>query len=146
MDKEKIVTVFIGLLVGIVLASAYFLSAKFLPGLNQKPKQDSFTTKQDNKKVLSQNKENQMSIELLQPDDHSSTTDGTVTVNGKSRPGQQLVIFSNADEKAASTSADGSFTATIKLEEGGNEISINAIDQDGKVLSVKRNVVMDVTL
>lgn len=139
MDKEKIATIFIGLVVGAGLASAYFLSAKFLPGQN-KPRQEIISTqKTDNNNVVVQG------LTLTQPDDNSSTADSSVLVAGKAPAGQMVILYANADEKVAFADANGAFSANIKLEEGMNEISATITDASGKPTTVKREIIMEVT-
>lgn len=140
MDKEKVVTILIGLVVGAGLASAYFLSSKFLPKGIGLPKQEIITTQ---KPPQPQNSSKAFTID--QPDDNISTTGNSVTVAGKAPTGQMLVIFANADEKVASVSADGVYNANIKLEEGVNEISVTTIDPSGKPTTLKREIIMEIT-
>lgn len=140
MDKEKIITIVIGLVVGGILAGAYFMSGKFMP-TSQKSKQDVFIPKKTEISTPSA----MIALALDKPDDQSTTTESLIGVSGKTAPGNQVVIFANADEKIASAGADGKFMAEIKLEDGANSISVTALNPDGKFSTIKRDVVLEIT-
>jgi hypothetical protein len=141
MDKEKILTIFLGLLVGGLLAGGYFASGKLLPLLNGK-KQETITI---NTKPKSSPVKTASLLTLSSPEDFSNVTTGTITVSGKTLPEARLVVFANADEKIATASADGNFSFDIKLESGDNEIVVTAFDPNSNLqTSLKRTVVKEI--
>lgn len=141
MDKEKILTVFLGLLVGGLLAGGYFASGKLLPLLNGK-KQETITIRQNQKTAPVANP---ALLSLQAPEDFLSTTETTIAVSGKSVPGAKLVIFSNSDQKIATIAANGAFAIDIKLESGDNEITVTAFDPDSSLeTTIKRSVVREI--
>lgn len=141
MDKEKILTVFLGLLVGGLLAGGYFASGKLLPLLNGK-KQETITIKQ-NKKTAPVVNPSLLSVST--PEDFLSTTETTITVSGKSVPGAKLVIFANSDAKIATVAANGAFAIDVKLESGDNEITVTAFDPDSSLeTTIKKSVVREI--
>lgn len=141
MDKEKILTVFLGLLVGGLLAGGYFASGKLLPLLNGK-KPETITIRQNQKTAPVANP---ALLSLQAPEDFLSTTETTIAVSGKSVPGAKLVIFSNSDQKIATVAANGTFAIDIKLESGDNEITVTAFDPDSSLeTTIKRSVVREI--
>lgn len=134
MDKEKLITVAIGLLVGILIAGGYFAAIKFLPKMSQKPNSVAFVSPVPSP---TQSK----SISLDAPDDQSTTKSSVATVSGTATPNAKLIIYSNADEKIASADAKGKFSTTIKLEEGENTISVSDL-----VNTVKRTIILEISL
>lgn len=139
MDKEKIITIGIGLLVGVSAAAIYFAATRYLPSLRP---QDKVTFNTASPKP-SANK--QLTLTLNKPDDHTSTTDNPMIVSGQTKAGAKLVFFANAEEKVASAGGQGQFSTNLKLEEGENEISVMAIDDQGNMTVVKRNVTLEIS-
>lgn len=138
MDKEKLITVAIGLAVGILAAGGYFAFTKYLPNL-QGPQDTSTFTPPASPQTIP---EASLTTDL---DDYSSTTEADLQVSGKAKAGAKLVFFANADEKIASADATGNFATTLKLEEGENVISVTAFDNSGKVTTLKRSVTLEIS-
>lgn len=138
MNKEKIITIVVGLAVGILAAGGYFAVVKILPDL-----------KKPGEKIIVQPApaptpiKNETSLVLDQPKDNSSVTDSPITISGKTLPGINLIIFGNAEEKIASADATGSFSAQLKLEDGENQISITTLES--KPATVKKTVTLEIS-
>lgn len=139
MDKEKIITIVLGLTVGALAAGGYFAAAKILPNLKKTPE-----------KIIVQPSpvpaptKNETSLVLDQPKDNSSVTDSPITISGKTAPGINLIIFGNAEEKIASADATGSFSAQLKLEDGENQISVTTLES--KPVTIKKTVTLEISL
>lgn len=142
MDKEKLITIALGLIVGIILAAAYFFGSKIFPNLT---KQSKLTTPAIKKTPKAKQPKIQTTLTITIPDDNSQTTDKTIKLSGSFIPGSTIVLFANADEKIASGDASGKFNFNVNLEEGENEISITSFDINGKIVSAKRNVTLEVS-
>lgn len=148
MDKEKIVTIVLGLIVGVGLAAAYFFGSKYLPGLVNKSKPTAaMTSKVDAKKPAAKvtDQTQNVSLTITAPQDNSATTEDTITVSGSYSTGSEVILFANADQKIATSNAQGKFSFSVTLEGGENEITINSFDSLGKLISVKRNVTLEVS-
>lgn len=142
MDKEKLITVGIGLAVGILAASAYFFATKYLPNIQGLQNKVTFTpnTTQDQRPKTKDQYTLSISLE-----DFTSTTEATLTITGTATPGARLVLFGPADEKIASADATGKFSADLKLEDGENEISVTSSDSQGNVLTVKKSITLEIS-
>lgn len=133
MDKEKIITIIIGLVVGIVIAGGYFAAIKFLPKFSQNNQKVTFTPPQTPTASPS------ATLTVSQPENQISVNQSPTTVSGKTTPGTRIIIFANVDEKIASADASGNFSADIKLEDGENEISINSLNE-----TIKRIITLEI--
>jgi len=141
MDKEKFLTIGIGLFVGITIAGMYFFITSYLPSWQKGQPKVTFSPTNNQKPADG----NQLTVTIDKPDDHSSTTSSEVSVNGRAQPGTKLILFSNADEKVASSDANGNFTISVKLEDGENQISVTAVDSLGNLTIAKRNVTLEIS-
>ncbi len=141
MDKEKILTIFLGLLVGGLLAGGYFASGKLIPLINGK-KQATITI---NSKPKTVSITNTSLLTISTPEDFSNTTAATIAVSGKTVAGAKLVVFTNTDEKIATAAASGDFSFNLKLEMGDNEITVTAFDPNSSLqTTIKRTVIKEI--
>lgn len=142
MNKEKLITIVIGLTVGILGTGAYFAAVKILPTL-KKPVQ-TIVPPEDNTPKAAISGANSLLLTLDKPGDNSATMEADLKISGSTAPAATLVIFSNADERIASADASGKFIVPIKLEDGENEISVTSFL--GKQISqvVHRNVTLEI--
>ncbi len=146
MDKEKLITIAIGLLVGISIAGLYFAAVKFLPNLRFLPSKMVLNSTPSGTDKNSTSSGSTAALAVTQPQDETTTKDSPITVAGKSQPGAEIIIYSNADEKVASADAQGNFSADIKLEEGENAISITSLPTTGKPETVQRSIILEISL
>jgi len=141
VDKEKTITIIIGLTAGLVLAGVYFGATKIIPNL-RKPVETAIiqpaSPKAEDTKGASIT-----GVDISDPVDNSSITVSPVTVSGTTTPNATLLIFGNAEEKIASSDAKGNFSATLKLEEGENEISVTNLDPNNSSVA-KRHVTLEI--
>ena len=141
MDKEKIITVVIGLGVGICLAVVYFGANNLLPAL-PKPANPFVPAKSStgSSSLAAAN------LSIDSPDDYSSTTSGTITVSGRtSSAGQKVIIFANADEKIITSDPAGKFAVLLNLEDGENIISATVIDGRANITTVKKDITREIS-
>lgn len=140
MDKEKFLTIGIGLFVGILVAGLYFFLTSYLPALQKSQAKVTFTPSNGTQKPVV----NSLSITLSQPEDHSATTGATVTVIGKTLPNIKVILFSNTDTNEVTSDASGNFSIDTNLEPGENEISVTAFDSQNNPVTVKRNITQEI--
>lgn len=143
MDREKIITIVLGLVVGIILAATYFFGSKFLPNFNKQAKPTAAITKRIPPREKTDDKI--ITLTITDPDDNSSTSDKTIRLSGTYTPNSTIVLFAPDDEKIATSDAQGKFNFDVVLEGGENEITVSSFNKDGKLISAKRNVTMEVT-
>lgn len=145
MDKEKIITIALGLVVGIVLAGGYFFGSKFLPKLTPAKKPTSPVANSKTQPSVSKKDQppKDITLEVQTPQDNSSVTENKIKVIGSFLPNSTIFLYSNADEKIASANARGQFSFDTTLEDGENEITVSTLSQD-QLISVKRNVTLEI--
>jgi hypothetical protein len=136
MDKEKIITVAIGLVTGIVFAGIYFGFTKYLPSFT-KPKNPAVVYEPTDTKPTPIS---DASFSLDNPTDFSTTTDSTATISGSAQPGSSVLVLTNLEEKTASADATGKFVASVKLENGQNVIGVSNFTQ-----LISRNVILEIS-
>lgn len=132
MDKEKLITIVIGLIVGVAIAGLYFAAVKFLPNLSKTPPAITFNPPPPTPAIKS--------LTVNQPADETTTKDSPITVSGQALAGSKIVIFGAAEEKIASADTTGNFATTLKLEDGENEITITSLPE-----TIKRNVILEIS-
>lgn len=131
MDKEKVITIAIGLATGIIFAGLYFGITKYLPALTS-PKTPPAVFQQPVATVSA-------NLVVNSPSDYSTTDSPVATVSGLAKPGATLLILANADDKIASADATGKFSTTVKLESGQNAIGVSDLSQ-----IVTRTVILEI--
>jgi len=140
MDKEKIITIVLGLEIGVLATGGYLLATNYLPKPAKVQPQNPVVAPAPEVSGI----ENiQLSLET--PEDKSSTTSATILVSGNAVAKAAIIIFANADEKIASADADGKFSEKIKLEEGENEISVTAFLNKIASQTIHRNVTLEIS-
>jgi hypothetical protein len=82
----------------------------------------------DNQKV--QNTEIPLTVE--KPEHEKIVAEKSVTVSGKSKPGNTIVIDTDLESQTASAAADGSFSSKITLGEGTNTLYVASYDETGE--------------
>lgn len=87
-------------------------------------------------------------LNITAPAEGLITASASLTVKGStndstSSPVVITITLNNADQGSVTVGSDGSFSKTITLAEGDNEIVITATDSAGKASSVTRNVTLD---
>lgn len=143
--NEKIITVLIGLTLGVLVASGVLFGPQIAskvvtlktispvsPDVNSPVK----TTEAD-KPVTS-------IVSIDSPVDNFWATESTINVAGKTTPDTRVIIFSSTDEVVAISDNSGLFSSKIKLEEGENLISATIFDLNGNNVSVAKSVVLQV--
>lgn len=133
MDKEKLITIAIGLAVGVAIAGLYFAAVKFVPNLGKTPPTITFNPPPPAPAAKS--------LIVNQPVDETTTKDSPITISGQAAPAAQIIVFAPAEEKIASADAAGNFSTTLKLEDGENEISVSLFSRE----TIKRHVILEIS-
>ena len=147
VNKEKIITIAVGLAAGILVTGGYFAFQKIMPNLRRKPDQI-ITRPQPNEsgtRSAQVSGASDIFLSLDQPDDHISTSESGLAVSGKTIPSAAVVFFCNGVEKITSAGAAGNLRRNIKLEDGENEISITAFLNKINSVVVRRNVTLEIS-
>lgn len=141
MDKEKLLTIGIGLLVGVGVALLYFTATKFIPQITRENPVAIIQPQTPS----SPKSESQTPLSLNFPLDNSAVPDATSTISGQTVANANIIIFSNTAEKIATAASDGKFNESIKLEEGLNVISITVLYGKNNPVTIIRNVTLEIS-
>lgn len=132
MRKEKIILLFIAILIGLLVA----LGAFFLYQYTKQVKPTEI------KKITIQNPspapQSSVFLSIDQPLDEAVVDNRKIRISGKTVPNAKIVIVTQSSEEAAVPTADGSFSTDITIDSGENIIQIIAIAPDGEIVSAKR--------
>lgn len=79
-------------------------------------------------------------LTLNQPEDEALVFNNQILVSGKSAPFLQVLISTNSLDQVVEAKADGSFSYTLNLEEGVNNIKVAAFDKTGDTREIERVV------
>lgn len=118
MRKEVIIAIVVGSILGLAVAFGIWRANQALS-----PRQTPTPT------PLSQA---QLELLLSEPEDNLVIAEDTVTVAGSFRAGATVAILYNLGEKIIEVGADGTFSESVELEAGANEITVVGFDENGE--------------
>lgn len=129
IDKDVILAIVIGVLVGGVTAFFVFFLPKFLP---KSPSQteNAETVREEEEEEEASSPVSSSFLTLENPQNEAIFSEDEITVSGKTTPKALVVIISPTDEETIEADDKGGFEAKIALEEGANEISVTAYNED----------------
>lgn len=128
MNKDIMVASIIGFGLGLIGAVALWFVPKMLPKIT---KPQSSPVPQVNEQVLGENA--QMNIEIQNLKDGDVVKDSNLKLNGKSTKCDFLTINTPSDQQIFTSNQEGTFSATLKLNEGGNQIVVSGYNPDSQV-------------
>ncbi len=70
-------------------------------------------------------------LTVSQPSDESLIFESSILISGKTGPNMEVLISTDTDDLVIETKSDGSFSQTLNLSEGVNNIKIVAFDITG---------------
>lgn len=79
-------------------------------------------------------------LDLDQPQADSIFYNSSITISGKTNPGNTVLISTDSDDLVIKTKGDGSFTTNWDLDEGVNNFTIVSFDISGESKSEQRTV------
>jgi Glucodextranase, domain B len=137
MKTEKVVLSFIAVLVGLLVAGiAFFIyqSTKTIPA-SKLPK---ITINVPSPTITLPPPTVTLSID--QPTDESIVTTRSITINGKTNPDATIVVNTATDDQVTTPTANGTFSLTVNIDDGENEITITAINAKGEEITKKLTI------
>lgn len=132
MKRDVIIAVVIGFVIGGTAALA-ITNIPFLLKTAQKSRSEKIasTTSSPSPDVQKvQNSESQLTIE--KPEHEKIAEEKVVTVSGKSKPGDIIIIDTDLESQTATTTDDGSFSGKVTLGEGTNTLYVTSYDASGE--------------
>lgn len=135
MKKEQVVLSFIAVLIGILVAGVAFY-------LYQSTKTISKTQTQNQKSLITPSpaKAQTVILSIDTPRDEDVTDKKTVIISGKTSPDAIVVITTGIGDQVINPVSNGSFSATVTIDNGENLIEITAITPNGQETKVMRTI------
>lgn len=81
-----------------------------------------------------------LKLDLDSPNDESLVFQSSVLISGKTSPSKDVLIFTETQNLVLSSKKDGSFSTTLSLDAGENNITAVVFDQTGDFRFVERLV------
>lgn len=134
LSRETILAAVAGLGVGLLAAWAVWSLPNVLP---QKKAPTEITEKEI---PASETVAEAFNLTLSQPENDALVETNQVTVTGKTSKGTTVVVNGPLKDEIVTARNDGSFSVTMTLEEGVNEIIVTAYDKTGTEKSETRTV------
>lgn len=130
MTKETILAIIAGFAIGLLAAWGLWKSS-------QKPTvKETAVTAPTQTPALKPT----FSLNLTSPENEFLATEAVLTVSGKTTEPATVVITNSVEEKVSTTKEDGSFTTTLNLQEGTDEIAVTAYNQKNEEITEIRTV------
>lgn len=140
--KERLVIVFIALILGLLITTAGFFiyqSAKALP--NDKPQEKEAVAQASSPvQTPTPTPPSGLFLTIDTPTDESLFDKRTIDIKGKTNPDNLVIISSNQEDIEAKPTSNGSFSTTIIIDAGANKIITRAISPDGNEATDERVV------
>lgn len=125
--KERAIIVFIAVLAGLILTTLGFLlyesTKRKMPESVNKEK---IITNTPSKKPAP------FFVTIQGPQNESLSDKRSIVVKGKTNPENTLIISTNQEDVAATPAPSGSFSVTISIDTGANNIIVRAINPKGE--------------
>jgi len=138
MRKEVLLAILIGISFGLIITFGVYHSRNSISEAQKNQSQDLV------KNQLEQNNnENNGQLAINSPDDELLTDNQQLIVSGTTGINNFVVIFVNNQETITHADDAGNFSVEVELDEGGNILIIQSIDEDGQSCQLERTVIVD---
>lgn len=130
--KERIIIVFVAVIIGLVLTTVgYLLYQSF-----QNPSQNNSEPQQQtvNQPTATPSPDMSFYVTITEPKNESITNKRTITINGTTNPGNTVIVSSNQDDVIAEPKEDGTFSTSITINAGSNIIIARAMNSEGDIV------------
>jgi hypothetical protein len=138
VNKEKLITISVGLVIGCVVAIVFVFSMKWKKA--EKPILNVEVPTDKTNPTPIQN--GQITFSVDSPSENFITKDQTASVSGTVENTGYILIISNTEEKKIAIK-DGTFNSTLKLEEGENKLQIIHLIPNVDPVTITRTVIQD---
>jgi hypothetical protein len=81
-----------------------------------------------------------LSLDVNSPDDNSLVYQSSILVTGKASPGYTVLVSGDGSDSVTDAKLDGSFSTSLNLVEGVNNVTIAVFDKTGEEKSITRTI------
>lgn len=132
MNRETLIAIFLGFTGGILVAFLLITVPKKLPQAQNN------TTPTPAPEVAGT--ENQTSITLSLPEEGGIIQGEETEVEGITSPNSKVVISGPTEDIVVEADDSGSFSGTVNVYEGYNQINITVFTKEGQMITQSRNI------
>lgn len=125
--KERAIIVFIAVLAGLILTTLGFLLYE-----TTKKKAPIDVSKEKITETKPTPERVDLFVTIQSPQDETLTDKRSIVIKGKTNPGNTLIVSTNQELVAATPATDGSFSVTVTIDTGANNIVVRAINPQGE--------------
>ena len=134
MKQERVILSFIMVLVGLIVAGSVFYFYQSEKHVPTKPQAlVSPTPRADTNKTT-------IFLNLTNLNNEAVVSNKTLTLNGTTNPQATVIIITKADQQVFKPTSDGTFNATITLENDQNLITVISVLPNGENRQIQRTV------
>jgi len=143
MIKELFLAIILGALLGFGVTGGYFALQKNKTPSNNTNNITPTMTVEANQVTptvdISQNQENNK-IVITSPENNTIVSTSKIAIKGSAPVNSTIIITTLKNSYTAVTDSSGSFTSTIDLESGVNEINLTAIESDDNQIETQLSI------
>lgn len=137
--KERIIIVFVAVIIGLVLTTVGYLlyqsfNSPVAPKSPAKPITDILSSSSPTPDP------NNLYVTLTDPKNESITDKRTITVKGKTNPGNTVILSSNQEDIVATPADNGTFSTSITINAGANILIARAVSPNGEEVQEEYSV------
>ncbi len=129
MRKEVIIAIIIGSFLGLLITAGVWWTTRTPQVVSEK--QESLSPSLSPSPAVSSAPQNNLFLEISQPEEGDIFDHEEVKVKGKTLPEAVVVLIYPEGESIVNADQTGDFEATVSLEGGANKIKITAYDKPG---------------
>ncbi|KKT40146.1 hypothetical protein A3K29_04575 [Candidatus Collierbacteria bacterium RIFOXYB2_FULL_46_14] len=138
MRKEVLFAIIFGIILGGVILYGMNLANKSVTSLKEEIVQNSPATP-------TPTPTNNL-LFIVSPQNHSVTSDKTITLTGRATPAANLAVVSETDDLILKASPEGTFSAQINLIGGENTIAVTELKSDNTTITEAITIIQTINL
>lgn len=127
MNKDAVLASVIGFGIGLLITGGILFGPRLIGSLKEKfaSKGGQVASANTNKQGATPTSLPSNTFTIDSPQAETIATSGTITVSGKATPGSMVLLAGDVEETALEASPDGSYSGTLSLKEGKNDIIVS---------------------
>lgn len=132
--RERLIIIVVAIIAGLFITSAGFFIYQSTKKVNDTP----ITQRQPG--PTSQPVDNGLFVTISEPKDESLTNKRTVVLKGTTNPENIIVVSTNLEDVEVVPTTEGTFSISVDIDAGANEVITRAIAPDGSSVQDLRSV------
>lgn len=133
--KERLIIIIVAIVAGLFITSAGFFIYQSTKKTNDTPITKAPVANQTTPTPIQT-----LYVKVTEPKDESITTKRTLILKGVTNPENLLVVSTNLEDVEAKPTSEGTFSVSIDIDAGANEVITRAIAPDGASVQDVRSI------